>query len=228
MEADFWNERWRDGQIGFHQPAPNAQMQAHWQRLALAGGSRVFVPLAGKSLDMVWLLAHGHKVLGVELNSLAVEAFFEENDIPAEREEIPGYQVFRSRSSERNIELPIELWCGDFFALKSEDLASVDAVYDRAALIALPPGMRAAYAAHMTRCLPKGAAMLLVTLEYPQAEMAGPPFSVSEAEVMEFYGADFDIERVGSVSLGPDQRPPSGQNLSEMFEKTYHLKPRKI
>lgn len=218
MEAEFWHERWRERQIGFHQKAHNAQMLSHWQSLGLARGSRIFVPLAGKSMDMIWLAGEGHKVLGVELNRLAARAFFEENDLPVEEEQIPGYQIFRSHE--------IEIRCGDFFALTPEDLAAVDAVYDRAALIALPPGMRARYAAHMIACLPKEAQILLVTLEYPQPEMDGPPFSVSEAEVAELYGEAFDIERVGSVSLGPEGRPAAGQNLSEMHEKTYHLRPK--
>ncbi|MCH8863729.1 MAG: thiopurine S-methyltransferase [Proteobacteria bacterium] len=215
MENEFWHQRWREGRIGFHQPTPNAQLLTHWQSLGLARGSTIFVPLAGKSTDMTWLLAEGYKVLGIELSRVAVEAFFAENNLEAAEEHLPDFDVFRAQN--------IEFRCGDFFALTAEDLASVDAVYDRAALIALPPEMRAAYAAHMTRCLPPGAEMLLVTLEYPQAEMAGPPFSVSEEEVSELYGADFNIERVGSVSVGAEGRPPAGKDLSEMLEKTYHL-----
>lgn len=215
MESEFWHQRWQEGRIGFHQPAPNAQLLTHWQSLGLAKGSIVFVPLAGKSTDMTWLIAQGHKVLGIELSRVAVEAFFAENNLEAEEDHLPDFDVFRSPD--------IELRCGDFFALGPEDLASVDAVYDRAALIALPPEMRAEYAAHMIDCLPPGVQMMLVTLEYPQAEMEGPPFSVSEAEVAQYYSAGFDIKRVGSVSVGADGRPPAGQNLSEMFEKTYHL-----
>ncbi len=218
MESEFWHERWREGRIGFHQPAPNAQLLTHWQGLGLARGSTIFVPLAGKSTDMTWLLAEGYRVLGIELSRVAVEAFFAENNLEAEEERLPDFDVFEAQN--------IEFRCGDFFALKPEDLAPVDAVYDRAALIALPPEMRAAYAAHMTLCLPPGAEMLLVTLEYPQAEMAGPPFSVSEAEVSELYGADFNIERVGCVSVGAEGRPPAGKDLSEMLEKTYHLTPK--
>ena len=219
MEAEFWHERWREGQIGFHQQVYNAQMLKHWQSLGLAAGSRIFVPLAGKSMDMAWLASQGHKILGIELNRMAIEAFFEENNLEAEETSLPGYEVFRSQN--------IEIRCGDFFALKPEDLASVDAVYDRAALIALPPEMRARYAAHMIACLPRAAQMMLVVLEYPQSEMQGPPFSVSEAEVAEFYGKAYNIERLGSVDVPPEGRPAAGQNLSEMFEKTYRLTPKK-
>lgn len=218
METEFWHQRWQEGRIGFHQPTPNAQLLEHWQGLGLARGSKVFVPLAGKSTDMIWLLAEGYAVLGVELSRVAVEAFFAENNLECEEDNRGDFAVFRAQN--------IEFLCGDFFALGPENLASVDAVYDRAALIALPPAMRAKYAAHMIACLPPGAPMMLVTLEYPQPEMEGPPFSMSDAEVAQIYSAEFDIERVGCVSVGAEGRPPAGQDLSEMFEKTYYMRPK--
>lgn len=222
MEIEFWQQRWQEGQIGFHKPAPNARLLTHWQSLGLAKDSSVFVPMAGKSLDMIWLAARGHKVLGVELSRLAAEAFFAENKLDYDIDHLPDFEVFRSK----NTKLQIEFLCGDYFALRPEHLTSVDAVYDRAALIALPPPMRPRYAAHMIACLPPAAGMMLVTLEYAQAEMDGPPFSVSEAEVAQLYGGNYEIECAGCVSVGAEGRPPAGQNLSEMFEKTYHLAPR--
>lgn len=205
MDAEFWHERWQDGRIGFHQDVYNAQLVDHWQHLGLAIGSTVFVPLAGKSRDMVWLADQGHKVLGVELNGEAVEAFLAEND---------------------PVSPNIDLRCGDFFALTPEDLASVNAVYDRASLIALPPEMRARYAQHMIACLPPKAQIFLVTLEYPQPEMDGPPFSVSEAEVRQLYGDPYEIERISCVDVPSEGRPPSGQDLSEMLSKAYRMTPR--
>ena len=174
-------------------------LQKHWPTLALPVGSRVFVPLAGKSLDMLWLAERGHRVLGVELSALAVDQFFAENGLtPTLRE---------SRYGTHHVAGNIELICGDAFALDTEALADCVGVYDRAALIALPPPMRERYAAELYAKLPAGCTGLLLTLEYAQAEMAGPPFSVEEAEVRRLYEADWQVtllDRRDILAMQPD------------------------
>ena len=112
MEPQFWHERWRSGQIGFHQSAADRNLTRHWPSLHLAGGSRVFVPLCGKSLDMLWLRDQGHRVIGVELSATALEAFCMENGIPARRR-VPKWT---STSTKRPI---LQLYRGDFFGLTS-------------------------------------------------------------------------------------------------------------
>ncbi|HIY70674.1 MAG TPA: thiopurine S-methyltransferase [Candidatus Luteimonas excrementigallinarum] len=175
MEPDFWHERWQDGRIGFHQAQPLPLLCKHWPALSLAAGSRVFVPLCGKSVDMAWLAGQGHRVLGVELSGLAVQQFFDERGLsPSKRDTRLGTHYSAG---------PYELICGDAFALDEATLADCAAVYDRAALIALPPPLRERYAATTWQRLPAGCEGLLITLEYPQAQKAGPPFSVEEAEV---------------------------------------------
>ena len=175
MEPDFWHERWQDGRIGFHQAHPLPLLCKHWPALSLAPGSRVFVPLCGKSVDMAWLAGQGHRVLGVELSGLAVQQFFDERGLsPSKRDTHLGVHYSAG---------PYELICGDAFALDEATLADCAAVYDRAALIALPPPLRERYAATTWQRLPAGCEGLLITLEYPQAQKAGPPFSVEEAEV---------------------------------------------
>ena len=175
MQPDFWHERWQSDRIGFHQDAVSPMLAAHWDACAVAGDARVFVPLCGKSLDMVWLAERGHRVLGVELSPIAIQAFFEAlgerprvHDTPCGRHHVAG---------------PYELVLGDAFALDAAMLAGCAGVYDRAALIALPPDMRARYLRQLYARLPPGCRGLLVTLEYPPAEKAGPPFPVAEAEV---------------------------------------------
>jgi thiopurine S-methyltransferase len=175
MEPAFWQQRWADNQIGFHQAQVNPYLQQYWPDLSLASGSRVLVPLCGKSLDLVWLAGQGHRVLGVELSRRAVEDFFREHGLTAEVSRRGAFEVWRSDD--------MELWCGDFFALRAEDVADCVAVYDRAALIALPAPMRADYLRLLSQLLPAGAEGLLVTLDYQQALLAGPPFSVADDEV---------------------------------------------
>ena len=198
MNPDFWHDRWHEGRIGFHQETVTPWLPKLWPTLALPAGSRVFVPLAGKSLDLLWLRAQGHRVLGVELSRLAVEQFFAEHGFtPTTRE---------SRHGTHYVHDGIELICGDAFALDAEALADCDAVFDRAALIALPPALRQRYVAELCAQLPSGCRGLLVTLEYPQDQKAGPPFSVDEAEERALYECDWTVsvlERADILAMQP-------------------------
>lgn len=186
MDPNFWHQRWREDRIGFHQDRPMPLLLEYWPEVAPASGTRVFVPLAGKSLDIAWLAAQGYRVLGVELSPLAVEQFF------AEQGATP--QVHDSRYGRHYRAGDVELICGDAFALDAEVLADCTAVYDRAALIALPPALRRRYVQQLYALLPTGCRTLLITLEYPQHEKEGPPFSVPEAEVRELYGRDWGVQ----------------------------------
>ncbi len=199
MQADFWLQRWREGRTGFHRDAPMPLLVQHWPALALPADSRVLVPLAGKSLDMLWLAAQGHRVLGVELSPLAIGQFLSENDLHAETRESPlGTHYLAGR---------IELVQGDVFALGDAILAGCDAVYDRAAVIALPPELRRRYADEVYARLRPGCRGLMITLEYPQADMDGPPFSVDADELHARFDADWDIdvlERRDILAAQPD------------------------
>ena len=186
MEPDFWRQRWQEGQIGFHQDRETPLMLKHWPALQVPVGSRVFVPLAGKSLDMLWLARHGYRVLGVELAETAITQFLAEHELPVATRDSTGGRHYLAGD--------IELILGDVFAQNPATLAGCDAVYDRAALIALPPDLRQRYASEVYAQLPSGCRGLLITLEYPQSEKAGPPFSVEESEVRTLFGAHWNVE----------------------------------
>lgn len=186
MDAAFWHQRWQEGRIGFHREQVLPLLEKHWPSLELPPGSRVFVPLCGKSLDMAWLAARGHRVLGVELSPIAVAQFFEENGLsPDTRESALGTHYTAGA---------IEIIRGDAFALDAAALADCTAVYDRAALIALPQPMRDRYVGELHARLPAGCRELLVTLEYPRHEKSGPPFTVDADEVQRLYTRDCAIE----------------------------------
>ncbi|MHC9084383.1 thiopurine S-methyltransferase [Luteimonas sp. RIT-PG2_3] len=186
MEQGFWHQRWETGRIGFHQDRPSPLLDKHWPALALPAGSRVFVPLCGKSLDMAWLAEQGHAVLGIELSELAIRQFFDERGLsPATHASASGVHFVAG---------PYELICGDAFALPDTVLAGCAGVYDRAALIALPPPMRATYVDTAWHRLRPGCRGLLITLEYPQAQKDGPPFSVEAPEVRERFAADWTVD----------------------------------
>jgi len=173
MEPGFWRARWSEGRIGFHEGTSNAYLRKNVD--VLAGARRVLVPLCGKAEDLAFLAAAGHEVVGVELVEDAVRAFFSEHG----REPTVSSEGPLTRYVHGNV----TLWAGDLFEATSERLGTFDAWYDRAALIALPPPLRARYVPHLRSLLRPGAVGLLVTVEYAQDKREGPPFSVEEAEV---------------------------------------------
>ena len=215
MEPSFWHQRWAENQIGFHQEKINSRLIRLWPLLDLAEGTGVFVPLCGKTLDMVWLAEQGHKVLGVELSESACEAFFHENGLPFDR-----------HRGDRFVELAgerIRLLAGDFFALTAADLAGVTAFYDRAALVALPEPTRPRYAEHMDAVLPSHCQGLCISMSYDEAKMKGPPFSVTDHEVRQLFESAFDVEVVAESS-GPDiVGNLRERGLDTLAEKVYHL-----
>jgi thiopurine S-methyltransferase len=215
MDPDFWHQRWREGRIGFHQDRPTPLLLEHWPALALAPGSRVFVPLAGKSLDLVWLAAQGHRVLGVELSPVAVEQFFAGHGLTP--------QVHDSRYGRHYRAGDIELLCGDVFGLDAEALAGCAAVYDRAALIALPPELRRRYVRELHAQLPAGCRGVLITLEYPEHEKQGPPFTVPEAEVRELYGRDWEVATLERRDILAQQPAFAAEGVSTLETVVYRL-----
>lgn len=218
MEANYWNDRWQQGRIGFHQDAVTPLLPRYWPTLGLPAGSRVFVPLAGKSLDLAWLRAQGHRVLGVELSRLAIEQFFAEHGLPA--------TIHESRYGSHFVADGIELICGDAFALDAEALADCAAVYDRAALIALPPDLRRRYVTELYARLPGGCRGLLVTLEYPQQQKVGPPFSVDAAEVEALYGRDWMVSVLERSDILAAQPGFVAEGVTSLHTVAYRLQRR--
>ena len=215
MQPEFWHERWRTGRIGFHQPATDRSLEAHWPRLRMGRGSRVFVPLCGKSLDLLWLRDRGHCVTGIELSATAAEAFFLENGVAARRHVKDAFDIYETEG--------LRFIRGDFFALTSSLLGRVDAVYDRAALISWTPALRARYVEHLASLLEPKALMLLISLEYPQSQMAGPPFSVSREEIMRLYSPEFSIEEISRQDVLASEARFRSAGVTELSEVCYQL-----
>ena len=215
MRPRFWHDRWRLGQIGFHQAAVDRQLQRHWPDLALAAGSRVFVPLCGKSLDLLWLRERPHEVAGVELSAIALESFCLQNGIPARRRPLEDFDVYEAEN--------LRLYRGDFFALSAQLLGSVAAVFDRAALIAWTPEQRAAYVSHMTALTSPGTQTLLVCVEYPQAQMAGPPFSVDSEDIERLYGGQHAIQLLSKEDILANEPRLRSKGITELHEVSYRL-----
>lgn len=173
---DFWHSRWQSGQTGWHEADGNASLREFWPRLT--PGSRVLVPLCGKSSDLAWLAGEGYEVTGVELSDIAARAFFDEADLQFETHEARGFNWHR------NLEAGIAIACGNYFEFSDQPF---DALYDRASLVAIPLKKRPEYILHTKSLLKPDAAQLLVTLQYDQEKAEGPPFSVLPDEVQGYW-----------------------------------------
>lgn len=184
MERSFWDERWAAGQIGFHLSDVNPHLPRHGHRLGPPG--RLLVPLCGKSVDLVWLAEQGHDVWGVEFVPAAVDAFFAERGVVPEAFTIGPWPARRHGR--------VTLVTADVFALDPAALGTFDALWDRAALIALEPPRRREYVQRLRALARDDARLLLVTLEHDLG--SGPPFSVDEAELPALYAGAFSLERL--------------------------------
>lgn len=202
MNAEFWHSRWQEKRIGFNQSAVNPLLMSYFKQLNVKAGSRIFVPLCGKSIDMAWLAAQGYDVVGVELVETAVQAFFTEQNISPtvhQHADNPAIKYYQGQLSGQTI----ILWVADIFALTTEDIGSVKAVYDKAALIALPADMRVQYSAQMYQ-LSANAPQFIITLTYDQSKKSGPPFSISSEQIQQYYGNNYHISELESepTSIG--------------------------
>lgn len=185
MDTADWVDRWKSNRIGFHEGKPNALLLEYFSSLAVPDGGRVFLPLCGKTIDIHWLLACGYRVVGAELSELAITQLFAELGIEPSIAESGALQQFSGAG--------IDIFVGDIFELNPTQLGPVDAVFDRAAFVALPDDLRGWYADHVSD-LAGGAPQLLITFGYDQSIMTGPPFSIADEEVHRRYGETYDVE----------------------------------
>ena len=221
MDAEYWKQRWREGRIGWHQAAVMPLLEQHWPALDVAPGSRVLVPLCGKSLDMPWLAQQGMRVLGVELSPLAVDAFLAENGLHA---------ITRDASDGTHHEVmnppaggAIEIINGDVFGVDPATLAGCDALYDRAALIAFPAAMRERLVREVYAKLPASARGLLITLDYPPGEMEGPPFGVDDAEVHRLFEPHWTVEQLECRDILASQASFAEAGVTALHTTVYAL-----
>jgi len=215
MQPDFWHQRWQSNQIGFHRAAPLPLLVKHWPALCLREGSQVLVPLCGKSLDMVWLAEQGHRVLGLELSQLAIAQFFSERGLSPNITQSPLGIHYHAGAW--------EIICGDAFAIPQEALQDCAGVYDRGAMIALPPEMREIYATTTWKHLPAGCQGLLVTLEYPQVEKNGPPFSVEETEVRQRFAGEYETRLIERRNILCNEPSFQAEGVTALHTSVYRM-----
>ncbi len=192
MEPEFWHQKWEQKEIGFNQSEPNALLVNHFSSLALSRGARVFLPLCGKTIDIHWLLERGCRVAGAELSETAVAELFDELDLEPEITELDQGKRYAGPD--------LDIFVGDIFALGAPILGQIDAVYDRAALVALPLPLRKKYTSHLMD-LTGISPQLLITFLYDQEQMDGPPFSIPADEIEQHYSSAYGIRELDARSV---------------------------
>ncbi|MGH8279040.1 MAG: thiopurine S-methyltransferase [Gammaproteobacteria bacterium] len=215
MENNYWLQRWREGRTEWHHPEPLPLLLQHWPALDLPAGSRVLVPLAGKSSDMLWLAQQGYAVLGIELSEIAVQGFFAEHHLtPESQRQVDGVHYSAG---------DLVIIQGDIFKVAARVFESCNAVYDRAALIALPPELRLGYAHEVYAKLPPDCRGLMITLEYPEGELPGPPFSVPEKEIHRLFDAQWDVGLLERRNILASQPGFAAAGVTALATAVYRL-----
>ena len=213
MEPQFWHERWQKNEIGFHKAMPHLLLSQYWHCLGTEG-QFVFVPLCGKSLDLLFLKEKGFKVVGCELSTIAVTHFFKEHGLSANTIDKEHYRLWQAED--------LCILEGDFFGLVKGDLPPLQSVYDRAALVAFPEPMRATYAKKLLE-LAAPAPILLITFEHEGPKTFGPPFAVFQEEIKDLFGRSYEVtvldEREAIAEM--PHLPPKG--IHSIREKAYYL-----
>ncbi|MBL1240641.1 MAG: thiopurine S-methyltransferase [OCS116 cluster bacterium] len=206
MQADFWHKKWQDNKIGFHESAPNSLLTANFAKLNLAKASRIFLPLCGKTLDIAWLLSNEYQVVGAELSPMAIEQLFDQLKLEPHITTIGKLQHYSATN--------IDIFVGDIFDLTNKMVGTIDAIYDRAALVALPETTRRHYTQHMIE-ISNNAPQLLICYEYDQSLRQGPPFSVSGEEIKSHYAKNYDIHLL---------EKSTAENAMTAVENVWYLK----
>ena len=209
-----WISRWENNRIGWHADQINRQLIKYLENLDLSAGETIFVPLCGKTKDMLFLLEKQINVIGVEMSSIAVEQFFLENNLSYSISKMDGFILYEGKG--------IRIYCGNYFDLEFNHLQEVKAVYDRASLIALDEELRQKYGKHLNDIISYDVRILLLTLNYPQHQRSGPPFAVSRSEVDELFKGSFHSREL--YCINDNENEPMFQNLGVDFvEKAVYL-----
>ena len=185
MKATYWHQKWAAGDIGFHEAQANRLLVENIHHLNLSKGSRIFLPLCGKTRDIHWLMDQGFQIAGAELSETAIRDLFTDLQLTPTIQELGNLKHFSAEN--------IDIFVGDIFELSQATLGKVDAIYDRAALVALPDTMRQAYSEHLIK-LCKNAPQLVITFEYDQRQMQGPPFSIGLSLMQQYYQQHYRID----------------------------------
>ena len=214
MENSFWHKCWERNALGFHQSDVHPLLVEYFTSLALPSDRHVFVPLCGKTLDMVYL-AQSMQVTGNEISDIACRDFFLDNNLEFKSQTLGAFKHYSCQQ--------LALWQGDFFKLSSKAIDTVDWLYDRAALIALPIAMQQRYVAHLKSFFSSHTRLFLVTVEFPTMQLSGPPFSVNSSTVKALFSG-FNVECLAINELSDKRFAQRTFEVDYLREKLYIIK----
>jgi thiopurine S-methyltransferase len=211
IEEVFWNKKWESNQLGFNEEKINPLLSENFDKLQIPQGKTVFIPLCGKTIDITWFLQKGYHVIGSELSTIAIDDLFKSLGIVPQIEDRIELKVYTGPN--------IKIFVGNIFSIKKEDLGEVDAVYDRAAIVALPNELRKSYATHLIK-LTQSAPQLVITIDHNDGYQ-GPPYAVPQSLLENYYGSYYKIEIIGYENFEPRmlKKMPSGKQI------IWHLSP---
>lgn len=214
MKKEFWIEKWNNNQTGFHKDFTHPLLIKFIDKFNMSEGDTVFVPLCGKSLDILWLAQQGYHVIGVEVSELAVCKFFTENNLKFTKISQDGFEIYKHKN--------ITIFRGDFFAMLPEHTIDVKAVYDRAAFIALPDDIVSNYVNKLKEIIPKGAQTLLITLEFEKTSgPIGPPFNSPDIKVNKLFKQYSSVEMVQQEDIISREHKFKEQGCDYVYERVY-------
>lgn len=215
-----WLKRWDDNQIGWHKCYFNKRLVKFLPKLELQSNSTIFIPLCGKTLDILYILDKGYKVIAVELSELAVTDFFKENNIDFKVKKKNNFLVFKAKN--------LRIYCGDIFDLTKDELKNISAIYDRAAIIALSYELRQKYVEHLTGIITNQFKWLLLTMDYPQGQKDGPPYALNFAEIKTLFAKNFDLIQLESIEDLKNEPKFIASNVDFLKKETYLLTKKEI
>lgn len=213
MEKSFWEQAWEEGRTRFHKDKPHRHLVEYHH--LIEKHEKVFVPLAGKTLDMLYLKEKGQHVTAVELSQIAIDGFIKDNQLSPKVTQKGAHTIYSIPG--------LDLYHGDFFEMPEDVLKDIGAIYDRAALIALPPKMRERYTSFIQEKMPKLKDMLLLALEYDQSKAEGPPFSVEHQEIKDLYSKNFKLQELLREETQDFNPRFEGKGIEKFWHTGYHL-----
>ncbi len=114
VQPEFWHDRWRTGQIGFHQSTVDRSWRSTGRSSPCRPQAAYSCPSAARVSIFCGCAIAGTASWAVELSAIALESFCMENGIPARRRSLGDFDVYEAEG--------LQLIRGDFFALTPEML----------------------------------------------------------------------------------------------------------
>lgn len=203
LSVKDWNEKfWKSSSDNpsFHVSSPHRTLIKYYNQIFKDDSEkRVFIPLCGKSLDMLYLTDQGHEVVGVEFSDFAVKSFFEDSKLDYTKEAIKNFVIWKSKDPAKNV----TIYQGDFYEVESKTLGFFDVVWDRGSFTAINIDDRELYTDIMFQIMKPSARYLVQVCKYDGSLYGGPPHYVTEHAMKSTFGRKCNFEKLETRIVAP-------------------------